>query len=276
MAGVEPGMVPRSPCRALRRRARVDRGARARAAARTAHAQPRGALLHGFLETAADGLADVAYLELARPRIEVPADLPAFPAARRVPPPARRARVAPAPPAVRPRRGRRGARSPVRAARARDRRGGRHRDRLRPARRTRRLVARRRRGAPPAGGGDGRRRGRVRRRRLLPGRAAAAPAPARRRARDHRAQRPLRAGVAELALRPPGLGERVRHELRVPRLRAPLVDPGSGLRAPRRHARHRHPQAPGRAEGRLRRRLVGRRAAARRRSSTTRPTTRWR
>lgn len=41
----------------------------------------------GFLETAADGLADVAYLELARPRIEVPDDLPEFPAARRVPPP---------------------------------------------------------------------------------------------------------------------------------------------------------------------------------------------
>jgi hypothetical protein len=41
----------------------------------------------GFLETAADGLADVAYLELARPRIEVSDDLPGFPPARRVPPP---------------------------------------------------------------------------------------------------------------------------------------------------------------------------------------------
>jgi ribonuclease D len=41
----------------------------------------------GFLETAADGLADVSHLELARPRIEVPDDLPAFPPARRVPPP---------------------------------------------------------------------------------------------------------------------------------------------------------------------------------------------
>ncbi len=41
----------------------------------------------GFLETAADGLADVAYLELARPRIELPPDLPAHPPARRVPPP---------------------------------------------------------------------------------------------------------------------------------------------------------------------------------------------
>ena len=41
----------------------------------------------GFLETAADGLADVAYLELARPRIELPADLPVHPPARRVPPP---------------------------------------------------------------------------------------------------------------------------------------------------------------------------------------------
>jgi hypothetical protein len=42
----------------------------------------------GFLETAADGLADVSYLELARPRIELPPDLPVFPPARRVPPPA--------------------------------------------------------------------------------------------------------------------------------------------------------------------------------------------
>ncbi len=41
----------------------------------------------GFLETAADGLADVGYLELARPRIEVPDDLEAPPAARVVPPP---------------------------------------------------------------------------------------------------------------------------------------------------------------------------------------------
>jgi ribonuclease D len=42
----------------------------------------------GFLETAADGLADVSYLELARPRIEVPPDLPVTPPARVVPPPA--------------------------------------------------------------------------------------------------------------------------------------------------------------------------------------------
>jgi ribonuclease D len=42
----------------------------------------------GFLETAADGLADVAYVELARPRIALPPDLPVFPPARRVPPPA--------------------------------------------------------------------------------------------------------------------------------------------------------------------------------------------
>ncbi len=41
----------------------------------------------GFLETAADGLADVSYLELARPRSELPGELPAHPAARRVPPP---------------------------------------------------------------------------------------------------------------------------------------------------------------------------------------------
>jgi ribonuclease D len=41
----------------------------------------------GFIETAADGLADVAYLELARPRIELPHDLPVHPPARRVPPP---------------------------------------------------------------------------------------------------------------------------------------------------------------------------------------------
>jgi hypothetical protein len=42
----------------------------------------------GFLETAADGLADVSYLELARPRIDVPSDLAATPPARVVPPPA--------------------------------------------------------------------------------------------------------------------------------------------------------------------------------------------
>jgi ribonuclease D len=42
----------------------------------------------GFLETAADGLADVSYLELARPRIEPPDDLPVYPPARRVPAPA--------------------------------------------------------------------------------------------------------------------------------------------------------------------------------------------
>jgi ribonuclease D len=42
----------------------------------------------GFLETAADGLADVAYLELARPRIDVPPDLPEHAPARRVAPPA--------------------------------------------------------------------------------------------------------------------------------------------------------------------------------------------
>ena len=41
----------------------------------------------GFLETAADGLADVSYLELARPRIEVPHDLATSPSARPVPPP---------------------------------------------------------------------------------------------------------------------------------------------------------------------------------------------
>jgi ribonuclease D len=41
----------------------------------------------GILETAADGLADVAYLEGARPRVELAADLPEAPLARRVPPP---------------------------------------------------------------------------------------------------------------------------------------------------------------------------------------------
>ena len=42
----------------------------------------------GFLETAADGLADVSFLELARPRIDVPLDLPVHAPARRVAPPA--------------------------------------------------------------------------------------------------------------------------------------------------------------------------------------------
>ena len=41
-----------------------------------------------ILETAADGLADVAYLEGPRRRTEVPPDLPVPPLARRVPPPA--------------------------------------------------------------------------------------------------------------------------------------------------------------------------------------------
>ena len=50
-----------------------------------------------------------------------------------------------------------------------------------------------------------------------------------------------------------------------------IQDPG--LRAPRRDARDRDPPPAGRAQGRPRRRLVGRRAAARRRSSTTPPTT---
>jgi ribonuclease D len=42
----------------------------------------------GSLETAADGLADVAFLEGAQPRAELAPDLPEAPAARRVPPPA--------------------------------------------------------------------------------------------------------------------------------------------------------------------------------------------
>jgi ribonuclease D len=42
----------------------------------------------GILETAADGLADVAYLEGPRPRVELAPDLPEAPAARRVAPPA--------------------------------------------------------------------------------------------------------------------------------------------------------------------------------------------
>jgi ribonuclease D len=41
----------------------------------------------GILETAADGLADVAYLEGPRDRVEVPSGLPEPPLARRVPPP---------------------------------------------------------------------------------------------------------------------------------------------------------------------------------------------
>jgi ribonuclease D len=40
-----------------------------------------------LLETAADGLADVGYLEGPRTRVEVPAELPLPPVARRVPPP---------------------------------------------------------------------------------------------------------------------------------------------------------------------------------------------
>ena len=160
------------------------------------------------------------------------------------------------------------------AAAGAGRRAGRgHRDRLRPAGRARRLVARRRGGAPAAGGGAGRRRDRLRRRRLLRRRPAAARAPARRRPRDHRPQRALRAGLADVPLRPAGLALRLRHELRLPRLRAPLVDPGSRLRAPRRDALDRDASPAGRAQGRLRRRLVGRRAARGGASSTTRPTT---
>ena len=196
-----------------------------------------------------------------RERAEVPADLPEQPVARRVPPPLD-VPEAPLPhPPFTLVTDRRRAGAAVRATRAGGRAGGRHRDRLRPARCARRLVSGRRRGAPAAGGGARRRRDRVRRGRLLRGRAAAARAAARRRARDHRAQRALRAGLADVPLRPAGLALGLRHELRVPRLRAPLVDPGSGLRAPRRHALDRDPPPAGRAQGRPRRRLVGRRAA---------------
>src|SRR4029079_18669019 len=56
----------------------------------------------GILETAADGLADVAYLDGPRERAEVPADLPEQPVARHVAPPP----AVPAPPPGRPAAGR--------------------------------------------------------------------------------------------------------------------------------------------------------------------------
>ena len=227
----------------------------------------------GFLETAADGLADVAYLEVARPRTEVPPDLAAAPPARRVPPPVDVPEAAlPHPPFALVEDAAALAELCERLARRR-RAGGRHRDRLRAARRARRLVAGRRCGAPVAGCRAHRRRDRVRRRRLLPGRAAPAPAAARRRARDHRPQRALRAGLADVPVRPPGLAHGHGHELRVPRLRAPLVDPGSGLRAPRRHPRDCHAPPAGRAEGRLRRPTGGAPSRCRPPTRLRRPTT---
>ena len=160
----------------------------------------------GFLETAADGLADVAYLELARPRSSCPPTCPSSrsrgacrrrPTLPRRPCPTRRSRSSRTP-----------RRSPALC------------ERLAPAGA---LAVDIETDCGPLGApadwspADGavrllqvaarsRRRDRVRRRRLLRGRAAAAAAPARRRPRDHRPQRPLRAGLAELALRPAGLG----------------------------------------------------------------------
>ena len=124
----------------------------------------------GIIETAADGLADVAYLEGPRERVDVPAGLPEQPVARRVPPPLA-VPVAPLPHPPFALVGRsRCADSAVPAARARRSAGRRHRDRLRAARRPARLVARRRSRAAAAGRGADRRRDRVRRRRLLRGR----------------------------------------------------------------------------------------------------------
>ena len=206
----------------------------------------------------------------------MPADLPAFPAARRVPPPADAPETPlPHPPFVLVEDSAALAALCARLAPAGALRG-RHRDRLRPARRARRLVARGRRGAPPAGGG------------AVGGEIVCgvvdcyqvAPRPLLRLLADgreiiaHNARYEQSWLTWQFGL--PPWQQRLRHELRVPRLRAPLVDPGSGLRAPRRHARNGHAQAARRAEGRLRPRLVGRRAAARRRSSTTPPTTRSR
>ena len=107
-------------------------------------------------------------------------------------------------------------------------------------------------------------------------RAAPAPAHARRRPRDHRPQRALRAVLADLPVRPARLGGGLRHELRVPRLRAALVDPGSGLRASRRDARDRHAAA---ARARPRATTAppgGAPSRSRPTSSTTPPTTRSR
>ena len=135
------------------------------------------------------------------------ADLPEAPPARRVPPPPDVARGAPPPPAVRARRGRDGARRAVRAARA-----GRARCAVdietdcgplgapadwSPADGAVRLLQ----VAARVGGEIG-----LRRRRLLPRRAAPAAAAARRRPRDHRPQRALRAGLADVPVRarPPG------------------------------------------------------------------------
>ena len=222
------GLVPGAPRAALRQRSGVDRGALGRRAARPARAQPGRALVRRHPR---DGGRRPRRRRLPRgpaPARRAPRPIcRSAPLARRVPPPPDVPESAPSPPALRARRGRGGARRAVRAAGARGRARGRHRDRLRAAGRSGRLVAGRRRGAPAAGGGALRGRDRVRRRRLLRGRAAAAAAAARRRPRDHRPQRALRAGLADVPLRPARLALGLRHELRVPHLRAPLVDPGS-------------------------------------------------
>ena len=262
MAGVESRVVPRPARRALRRRARADRGPRPRAAARAARAQPGGALLHrvpGDRGRRARGRGLSRAGAAAHRGVRRPPGLSAR-AARAA---ARgRARGAPAPPPLRARRGRRRSRAPVRAPRALDRGGGRHRDRLRAARRSCRLVARRRAVRllqVAAKVGDEIVCGVVDCYQVAPRPLLRLLADGREiTARNARYEDPC----AELALRPPRVDAGVRHELRVPGLRAPLVDPGPGLRAPRCDARHRHAPLAGRAQGRVRSRLVGRRAAA--------------
>ena len=232
----------------------------------------------GILETAADGLADVAYLE--GPRGRASSFRPTSPSHRsrvgcrrrstcpRRRSPTRRSRSSRTPPALA---------APVRAARAR---AARSPSTSRPtAARSAPLPTGRPPTAPCAS---------CRSRRGSAARSCAASSTATRspRARSLRLLADGREIIAHNARYEqswltfhfglPAWRIGLRHELRVPRLRAPLVDPGSGLRAPRRDARDRHAPPAGRAQGRLRRRLVGRRAARAGRSSTTPPTTRSR
>ena len=219
----------------------------------------------GFLETAADGLADVAYLELARPRIDVPPDLPEHAPARRVPPPVD-APGAPSAPPPRSRSSRTRRRS--RACAGGSRPPARWRSTSRP------IAGRSAR--PPTGRRPTARCGSCRWLREVGGEIVCgvvdcyrvAPRPLLRLLADGREIIAHNARYEQAWLTwhfgLPAWSAGLRHELRVPRLRAPLVDPGSGLRAARRDARHRHAQAARRAQGRPWSRLVGRRAAARR------------
>ena len=235
-------------------------------AARAARAQPRAsAPTPAILETAADGLADVAYLDGARERAEVPADLPEPP--RRAPRPAacstrpgppsptrRFTLVEPTPPAL------------ARAVRATRAGAARWQSTSRPiAGRSAPLPT----GRPPTEPCAC-----CRWRRVSAARPCAAwstATPSRRDRSSACSPTAARSSRTTPATSKPWLTFHyglpawrsvfdTSCAFRVFERHWSIQDPG--LRAPRCHARHRHPPPAGRAQGRPRPRLVGRRAAA--------------